>query len=78
MKPDTYPKDLPKIPIYNDLEACLDCDKVTLELPGKPDFNHCYPMVDPNYSLDKLTPKQGELYIRISTEVRCPLYVPKK
>lgn len=77
MKPDTYPKDLPSIPIYNDLETCLNCTYVTLLLPGEPDINHCRYMENYDSFIEKLTPKQKEEYKKIVTEVRCPLYTTK-
>jgi hypothetical protein len=73
-----YPENLPKIPIYNNLETCVNCNMVWIDpCSGGPDCNHCVPMVSEEYSLDTLSAEQKKRYLSIVGAVQCPLYEPK-
>lgn len=74
---EKYPEYLPKIPVYNDLKTCVNCNYAWLDIDNSPDFNHCVPMVDPEYSFDKLTPEQRKEFMAINRTAQCPLYDPK-
>jgi Zn-finger nucleic acid-binding protein len=69
-----YPANLPRIPIYNDLDTCVNCGHVWLDLDGAPDFNHCTEMSDPANYFSTLTKEQQEEYMRVRDSVQCPFY----
>jgi hypothetical protein len=71
-----YPISLPVVPIFNDLETCVNCNNVWLEVDNSPDFDHCGPMLSPEYSLSRLTPAQKDEFLRIRNTAQCPLYDP--
>jgi hypothetical protein len=71
-----YPADLPVVPIFNDLETCVNCNNVWLDVSNSPDSNHCVPMVDPEYSYNRLSPAQKREFLSIRNSAQCPLYDP--
>ena len=74
---EKYPDSLPPSPLYNNLEVCVNCSAVWIDCDGKPDSNHCTYMVNPLFSLDRLSPQQREEFYKIREKVQCPFYSPK-
>ena len=74
-----YPENLPPIAIGNDVDRCVTCKYVWLDVDNKPDFNHCSEMSRTNYTFEDLTPAQHREFITLVDHgIQCPLYSAKE
>jgi hypothetical protein len=80
VKYEDFVTGLPKIALANNLERCCVCEMAWLDVDGKPDFNHCQPMLD-TLQLFKAMEDTSMLdtFKKVSEhkEIICPFYMPK-